>query len=202
MLKHIKQSSILGSTRGLSLLESVMAVALGAMIFIPLTMAFNVAIKTWDEHAVNDELYQHARVAMDRLTRELRHAIRLVDQEDPQELKFYTRRDTGTNPWVWEAVRYQKAQIPSTSLFGLSRNQNLDPPYFIAGSDGYPSVTVNSFSYVLYKVEEIEGQLQFQPLDTGDPISAADVVWVGLTLTNEDSTKSVILTSRVALRNK
>jgi len=174
-----------------------MALALGLIIFVPLTVAFNAAVKTWDEHIAMEELYQHGRVAMERITSELRYATHLVDKEDSGKLKFYTRNLIDKN-WDPEVIWYETQQIPSYWFDGLARKQEGDPFYFIAGGEVSPGIKINLF---IYEVHKVSGGL-FVPLGDSEPISAADVVKVRLDLATEDDKYWLTLTSRVQLRNK
>ena len=186
------------SRAGLSLFETIMALVLGAMVFLPLTMAFNVAIKVWNEHIINDELHQHARVAMDRLTSELRYAIRIEDSGFPDKLWFRTRNLIDDN-WDSELIKYEKLEIVSApKMDALKRSEEGSPFYTIAGSDLEPRFQVTNFDHDFYKVAG--GNLQvLGGLDTMDDV---EVVEVNLTVANEDMTKSITLVSRVDLRYK
>jgi len=197
----IQDRNILGSRCGLTLLEAIMAMAMGAMIFIPLFMAFGVAIKTWDEHILREELCQQARIAMDRIVSELRDTVRLVgddvDDLDLNVLEFYTR-NVALDGWEAEIIKYEYNDLETPGNNILYRSQDGGTLYPIAGSDGNPMIGVSAFSYNPYKVE---GGI-FKDLETGDPISAADGVLVSLSLATGDGMKEISLSSRVEFKNK
>ncbi len=176
-----------------------MAVALGAVVFIPLTMAFNVAIKAWDKNTVNEELYQHARVAMDRLVSDVEHAGGLLNFDDAATMEIYTRNVVDEN-WDAEVIQYAWNDFISPGNYILYRSEDGSAPFAIAGSDYEPRVNVAGFTYTPYKWND--GSSDFEYFNLGDPVNDAQGILLALNVENADGTKSVTLVTEVNFRNK
>ena len=72
---------------GLTLFEYIFALTVGVLILLPMGMGFRLALKNWEMSQEETELVQHARVAMARITSDLRYAVRATNWTNPEVLE-------------------------------------------------------------------------------------------------------------------
>lgn len=83
-------SKISNGVKGVTLIETVLAMSLVALILSSLTVILSVSLKSWELSDEKDELVQNGRVAMDRIISDLRYAISFT-QSSGGVLEFETK---------------------------------------------------------------------------------------------------------------
>lgn len=185
---------------GMSLVEAVLALSLGAVVLTTLTAVFTTSLHSWDENNDRDVLISHAQAAMNRMVYELRYATALNDvaNGDPTQIDFDTTNLLDDDSGV-ENVVYQMwlSQSEIHRLVSGDVTQSLDQP--LAGYvDPAHNITVSGFSVTALKLDGATGDL----VDLGgSPLSSAVAVEISLTLMNPDDGDSVTLTSVARMRN-
>ena len=95
------------SRRGMTLIEAVLSLALIALILVSLTNVLNVSLKAWRLSGRDDDLIQNARVAMERMTSDIRYAV-AISEFSGGALEFSTRYVEDEDDQT-EVIRYYKS---------------------------------------------------------------------------------------------
>jgi len=178
--------------KGFTLIEVILALTLGALILASLTVIFEISSTNWRQINQKREIIQHARIAMIRLTDELRYTIRLNDSGSPNILEFYTRKLINDD-WSPTWMKYEL----NTADNLLYRTAGPYSPYPIAGSTT-EYISVTGFNYQPLKIDAGGNLVQ---LITTDPIDKAVAVNIGLTLSDIDG-DTFTLETTVMFRNR
>lgn len=179
-----------GKSKGFTLLESILAVAISALIMASLTMIFQVTKQSWNKARTHAELIQHARVAMSRLSSELRYATNLT-QANTSNIIFDTTVLVDTNEMTTESIRYQVVGNV------LRRRVGGGAPYTVAG-DAAPGGVVAQLTVV--QPVKLDASNNVVPLLISDPLSLACGLDVELTL--QKSSQAVNVRTLVNFRDK
>ncbi|MBN1492854.1 MAG: prepilin-type N-terminal cleavage/methylation domain-containing protein [Candidatus Omnitrophica bacterium] len=121
MIMHIRRSSKTGFT----LFEVILSLAVSAVIISAVAMAFQVSLTNSRLTFSNNEALQHARLAMDKIIRDLRYAAK-IKGAPTDVLEFYTRTRVNDD-WHAEVILYHKNGDV------LERSINGEPATVIAG---------------------------------------------------------------------
>lgn len=175
-----------------------MAMTLGTVMLIPMAISLKSTLQEWGEHGERNELIQHARLAMMKMTRELKYAEVLLQATSATHsyLEFTTTylvdADAGT-----ENVLYYRLNGNEV----LYRQVDGGSAYMVAG---IPNTMTNTVTFA--KVDSLE----IIPLkDDGSgnlivlgasPLSAAIAVQLNLVMSDEDG-QAVAVSSLVKMRN-
>lgn len=182
---------------GFTLMESLLALALGVMVLLPLATAFQISAQGWQQAYEEDELLNHARIAMSRMVADLRYAVTVnfvVSTGSNVNLTF-TTRTRENNDWSVEYIKY-------TWVSGepLKRQINSETaPIALAGLDPPGTIVVNAFAVTAYK--KVGGNLVALNLLGGDTLSMTVAVQIDLTMQDTASSRTVTLTSLAKMRN-
>ncbi|MBL7170470.1 MAG: prepilin-type N-terminal cleavage/methylation domain-containing protein [Candidatus Omnitrophica bacterium] len=109
--------------RGITLIEVILALALGALILASLTGILNISLKSWELSEESNELIQIGRVAMERIMSDIRYAVSLstfsggvlefdtkyLDEDDDVETIKYEKSGSDINRSVKENSNYGQA---------------------------------------------------------------------------------------------
>ena len=178
-----------GNNRGFSLLEVVMAVAIGALLMVSLTTVFQVNKQNWNVNNRRSEMLQHARVAMSRLSTELRYATNLV-QADSSTIVFETTELLDMNNSTTETIRYENGG------FNIQRSVDGGTRQIIAGDEKSTGIQARFSSIVPVKLDVSNNVV---PLDVSDPLSTA--IGLQFTMTIQDSSaQQLSVTTMVKFR--
>lgn len=90
--------------KGFTLVELVLALGLSALIIVPMSMAFQLSLGSWEDYDKSSEVLQHGRVALTRMCNELRHAVKL-NLYGSGYFEFYTRTLIDSD-YAPERIRY------------------------------------------------------------------------------------------------
>lgn len=174
-----------------TLIELVLALALGALILASLTIVFKTGWQSWKENNEKSELIQHARVAMWRITDDLRYAQQL--DELPASGYSGNLQFTTVNLFSDPAViRYE---VVESELRRIAEEISSK----IAGSSS-EGISVTAMDSTPFKLG-VSGNLVALDAGAGDVASDAIAVKVDLTLQDADG-NSFTLGSTAKLRNK
>lgn len=183
---------------GFTLLESLLAMMLGVMVLLPLATAFQISTKGWQKAYEEDELLNHARIAMSRMVSDMRYAVILVqcDSTAGNVTLNIATRTRENNDWTVEYITYSwvsgnplKRQVGGESA-----------PSSLAGLDPPGTVVVDTFEVSLFK--KVSGNLVAMNLLAGDTLSMAVAVKFDLTMRDTASNRTVTLTSTAKMRNR
>ena len=181
--------------QGLTLLETLLAITLSVTILLPLMMSLRIGVKSWKENTRTSELLQHARVAMHRITSELRYATEVLQAESTTHsyLRFttaYTEDDD--------------ADLETIEFYRLNGNPVLYRR--ISHPIGHPvagivfdDIAVDAFEITPMKVV---GGNNLVALGGSDTIDMTEAVDLELTMKNVVSGKTVTVSSLATLRNR
>ncbi len=179
---------------GFTLIETILALSLGALVITSLSLMFEVSIKSWQTNSDKGELMQHARLAMRDITDDYQYAAKLITP-----LEFYTLyriyygrmgAESGL-PFEYEKIEYAHDEDNDT----LSKTFVDDIVVDIAG-DVEKGIRVTGFDIVPLARDSF-GDLV--PV-SGGAIDTAIAVRAYLTLSS--ARNSVSLNSTILLRNK
>ncbi len=159
---------------GFTLVEAALSLAIGALVMMSLTTAFKVTRQSWKNTTAQSELYQHARIAMSRLSSELRFAT-LLTIATGGVIQFDTKVLLDDDSGTTEVIRYEILSNVMQRSVGAAGTK-----YQIAG-DSAAGISVVSAAFVPMK-RNAGGVLI--PLVAGDPLSMAVAVEVTLTMNN------------------
>jgi len=176
-----------------------MAMALSALVLAPLLMGLNIVLKDWEEERIQSELLQHARVAMQRITSELRYASGIYDHNNPDVLTFFTRTLLDDD-WAIEKIKYWREDAGDGTFLlyrGVDSGGGYEP-YPIAGAMGSSLAGISVPGFVI-KYFRLDGD-NLNELASTEKDYLVDLVEVSLTLAC--GAKTVSLSSRIKLRNK
>jgi len=167
---------------------------------VPMFRAFNLAIQNWESDEDFNELSQQARIAMQRITSELRYAAGIKDHSNPYDLYFFTRTLLN-NGWEVENIEYWLRTTAGAPYYALMRSQDdKATEYAIAGS---PVASVSGISVISFELEFLQWTgSNFAVVQSSDPSDWIDTVGINLTLEKVGTSKTVSLSSRIKLRNK
>ncbi len=118
-----RRSQALGaSDRGLTLVEVLVTTLLLGMVLTALVPLFSVGQQTWDQTRRRQEIVQNARMALDRIVREMRAAqsLAVISPTDLQFSVFYgvvedTRGGRGISPAWWNSSWTYRQRITVTT---------------------------------------------------------------------------------------
>jgi len=180
-----------------------MALALGILLLVPLSVGLKSSLGTWKNSNERDESIYNLRMAMHRMTTELRYATKLLQAESPaaSSLEFETTTlldsDPGTTETVWfyrwagNGVLFRKVDYGSGYPAGFPQSCNLA---------GFPSgpIYVDTLDIIPMK---IDGSDNLVPLVIpSDTLDMAVAVQINLTMRDEDQ-ETVTASSLVKMRN-
>jgi len=184
---------------GFTLLETVLALAIGALVVISLSNLFQVSLASWEQSMDRSELLQHTRVALQRITMELRYATELVDtRSTPNTLTFNTVNLEDDDSGVEEISYYIDQPVEN-----LHRSVDGGGGQFVAGNSSFWSGQPGDVNVVMLWVGPMKwdgagGSLVY--LNPWDPITDATAVEISMTLQDRDYSP-ITLTTMVTLRN-
>lgn len=177
--------------RAVTLIELILALALGALILASLTTVFRTGWQSWNEDNERSEFIQHARVAMWRITDDLRYAKSLdqLASGSSGNLQFTTKNlpDTG-------AIRVIRYEVADSELKRIEQGTSSK----IAGSSS-EGINVTALNSTPLKIDIDTGNLV--ALVGGDSPGDAIAVRVELTLQDADGDSFTVI-STAKLRNK
>ena len=173
--------------KGFTLLEATLALSVGALILVSLTNVFQSTRAGWKVANYKSDMTQHARVAVSRMTSELRYATRLT-LDGGNLVEFETNNLLDSDKMTTETIRY-----------------SLNPPYIERSVNGgainFVAGGVNtSVSDLLFQPLKIDAGGDLVPLVAGDPVSLAVAVQIHLTLSDPDSNRFEVV-SLARMRN-
>ena len=116
---------------GFTLVETILAIMMSALIMTSLAITLNVSFQAADSTESNQELAQHARVAMSRITHDLRYAAEIT--MTGTSLAFDTVNLTDDDATTIESISYV-IEGSGAQLY-LTRYDNINYGV-IAGSTG------------------------------------------------------------------
>lgn len=223
MIDKVKAYRVTINNRGMTLVEVILALALGAAILAPLTIAFKTSLETWEENKEHSDLLYHARTAMAMMTSELRYAEFMgtgVSKLDSQTCSGWGKKNClvftpiRENPENYEVIEYE----PGKNMFkdylrrriltvnSAAESLALGAPTNIAGDpSGDSGIIIRGAGLeITYYGSDLYGKLElFDLTDSSSDYSLADTVAVKIELTMDDEDgDSVTLSSLVKLRNK
>ena len=186
LLKRIRQD------KSVTLVELLLALTLGAVLLAPVTLALQVGLKTWKETKESDELVQQMRIAMSRITMELKYATELIQADTTLEFDTVYLLD-GTPDT--ERIRYRQ------SGNYLYRSQESGPEFAIAGAnESYTKIPVDVISFTVVPLKSDGSSLGGMTIPP-ELLSDADAVQIFLTMADKDGDQ-LSLTNLVLLRNQ
>lgn len=111
--------NLFSSKQGFTLVEVLVAVAVGALIIILTYTSYSLAVRLTDRENSKIELVQNGRVVLDRLTREFRQALEIVtdlpevndDPLDPPAIEITFQDGHGAEP-----IRYLRYYLDNSAL--------------------------------------------------------------------------------------
>ena len=175
--------------RGLTLIETVMALMLAGFVFLSLAVFMKVSQQAWSGSSKHSDLVQHARVAMSRIVDDLRYA---------NQWQGYIALP---GAWVFATTNLTQG---GTAVMGvqykleagrLRRKINNEPWQVIAGSEANSNIQVVSFTPIAYAVDASNNLFI--------PVLAQDAKYIEVTIGLRDEyAKEFFLRSGVDLRNK
>ncbi|MDD5449297.1 MAG: prepilin-type N-terminal cleavage/methylation domain-containing protein [Candidatus Omnitrophica bacterium] len=112
----------LKTRNGITLIEVSLALALISVILLALTNILGISLKNWELSGKRNELIQNGRVAMERITSDLRYAVSITTFTD-DVLEFKTRYLENEDDSV-EVIKYYKS---GSNLYRQVDDQK-DPP--------------------------------------------------------------------------
>ncbi|MFC1808982.1 PilW family protein [Candidatus Omnitrophota bacterium] len=149
---------------GFTLLEVVLALAVSVVIISAVTMAFQVSLKSSRSTFSKNEALQHARLAMNKIVRDLRYAVKI--KVFPTDLLGFYTRTRVNDDWNAEVIQYQR-----NGDF-LERSVDGGAPTIIAGV-GAGDVRVSILQTILLKSDGSNGLTSTG--DVNDPVLAVEV---------------------------
>lgn len=178
---------------GFTLIEATLALAIGTVLLASLFMIFKIGKASWNTSTEQSELIQHARVAMDRLSYELRYAKGL-NQADTNAIEFPTTVLINSDDTNTETVRYEI--ITAT----LQRSVDGGTKQIIAGST---SGNLVSAYLSLVQPLKLDASNNLIALTVSDPLSLAVALLVEIKMKNTNNmSQQVVLRTMVNLRDK
>ena len=149
--------------RGLTLIETVLAMAMMVVIFLAIVPIFYVVRKGWDSKEANAEVLQSGRVLIDHMTRTFAQAAQITavsDACDPNSHIVFTAYDGNSMEYSWG---------------------NNCITYGLEGATHWLAGNYTSISYTCYDGNDFN-----TPIDHEDPnaVATARVVKVNATLTH------------------
>lgn len=173
---------------GFTLLEATLGVAVGAVLLASLLLVFKVGKHSWNVNNQQSELLQHARIAMARLSSELRYATGL-SQASISTIGFPTKVLVNADSATTEVIEYT---IVSNTL---QRSVDGGVKSILAGDIGRGISAV--FTGVVPVKVDVSGNVV--PLSLADPLSLA--VGLEVEMTFQDSySKSVKVKTMITFR--
>lgn len=185
--------------RGFTLVECVLALALGALLLIPLTIALNIYLQNFEEGSEQSELMQHARVAFSRIAREARYADSLVEARIGR-LEFNTTTLEDADAGTIERIAYQLAGgALNRSVNGLPSPSGQAVAGTQTAANTLTLVQVNSFVNTPLKLDGAENLVPM----VIPPDNIANAVAVRTQMNLADNDLDILSISTVVkLRNK
>ena len=181
--------------KGISLLETILALALGAVLLASVAMMGVLSLDSRALFNTRGDLSHQARIAVARISAELRYATKLLQAESALHsyLEFETTNLINTAPDV-ETIFFSRM---SPNRY-LSRQVDGGDPSYLAGiSEFEGDVQVIAFDITPMKVD---GSDNVVPLGA-DPLSEAVAVQFSLTLEDVASGETVTVSTMVKPRN-
>ena len=175
------------NNKAFTLLEIILAVSLAAVIATTTAVMLNISFKGYQIGDANDELSMHARILLDRITRELRYATR-IKQANSLHLEFDTTVLEDNDPETVEIIKYSHNIIEQK----FERRVNGAESIVAGGAEG---IEVTAFQS---QGKELFGGFSFQ--DTASPRA---MIAASVSITLEDSNGATFTAeSMAAIRNK
>jgi len=174
---------------GMTLLETTLALTIGAVVMASLLTSFSLAGKLWRKGGQSSEAIQHGRVAMTRMSADLRYATQGLDFSSGV-LEFETTNMLDSTPDV-EVIRYE---FTSPKLY---RTADGGPMMAVAGSDE-EKVTVTA---VTLTPKKQSGGGNLVNLGGSDTAADAEAVTVELELQDAHG-ESYRFSTTAGFRNK
>lgn len=141
--------------KGLTLIELLIVIAVMGIVSLGLYYVLRAGMTSWETGEKRTDIIQHARLAMDRLSREVREA-RYIASADAGSINFsaYLGKDASENPYD---ITY--------SYHGSALYRTAD-----AGSEKMLAMNVTDFNLTYYSKYEDDGSIHvldpgFDPLD-------------------------------------
>lgn len=184
----------MGRTRkikGFTLLEATLGIAISALLLGSLVLVFKVGKSSWNVSNQQSELLQHARIAMTRLSSELRYATGLT-QADMLVVEFTTKVLVDSDNSTTETIRYEV--VGNT----IQRSVNAGTKQIVAGDSFAGRVIARFYSVVPVK---LDGGSNVVPLDILDPLSMAVGIRVAMSMQDPYS-KTVVVSTMANFRDK
>ena len=153
-----------GNVRGFSLLETVLAISLSAVIMASLTMVFKVTKQSWNSNTRKSELLQHVRLALARMSLDMRYATNLVTATTGTIL-FDTTVLVDNDETTTEQISYFISGNALMRSIGAAGT-----PYDVAGENTSGGVV---FSFPVVQPVKLDALGNVIPLDVADPLSMA-----------------------------
>ncbi len=154
--------------KAFTLIEILMAVFLGSIIITAAYSVYLISYKSYKKNSANAELTQNARIALERISRDIRQAMDIVTDlpEDPsegapsQELKFQDGHDytsTGQIQYVTYSLSgtdlYRKVShyyfpaYPDEWVFWSTTDEDENPPEESTGPDQIKAQNISSLQF-------------------------------------------------------
>ena len=185
---------VMRNKTGFTMVEVVLAIALGAVILTSLSMMFNVSIKGWRANEAQSELMQHARIALTNITRDLRHLL-WFENVDADTCEFYAENFLGSSPEIL-LVRYHYDSANNIlSRFYDKGTSSIDS--VIAG-DVLEDIRVDTVNFIPLKRNNSDELVEI--LGT-DPLHCALAMRVNCTIRDNEN-NSIVVGTTVLLRNR
>ncbi len=116
------------SRRGLSLLEVLVTLGLISVLMVAVTLIALSVFRSWPTQAGHSEQRMAASSAVERMLRELRSGLRIIDAQERQITFWLDSNDNGFKDASTEDVRFSWSGVVGESLCrreGLGANQEI-----------------------------------------------------------------------------
>ena len=183
--------------KGLSLLEAIMALALGSVLLAAVAMMGILSLKNRDMLNTKGELLHQTRLAVARISAELRYATKLLQAESTPHayLEFETTNLIDADPGV-ETIRFSRT---SGNAY-LIRTVDGTGTLYLAGIPKNVTEYITRVTVFEVKPMRVDGGDNLVDLG-GSPLSEAVAVQFALTLEDVDSGETVKVSTMVKMRN-
>lgn len=177
------------SKKGFTLLECILAITISALVIASLSVAFKVSMKSWKTLSLRNEAVEQARMAIDKMARELRYADQLIACSW-NNLEFQTQYLVDSDEES-ENIAYKSCN----EMGHLCRSEGQGMSQQIAGSYSMGHVILEPTAYSVDPM----GNLNEISMP---PYTNAGAVKLQLTIHfNDPEMQDIIVTTLVALRN-
>ena len=182
---------------GYSLIEVVLALALGALVLSSLTACFVVSRRQWKKVQYQSQILQHLRIALDRICTELRYADTLTSV-GTSVLGFTTTNLINDTPDI-ETIQYSR----DMATMSILRNVSTVPGAWeiLAGTPTLNTPEVVYVGAMNTSAYKLDASNYLVPLDVADPLSLAVAVKLRVEVAGTEG-ESLNIETLVKLRNK